>query len=110
PSAPVKGQTEQILRKIDGILAHYGSHKSKLLSATVYLANMGSYDDMNAAWDAWVEKGQAPARATVETKLARPQYLVEIAAVAAACRGDREASGPSGKSWRGTGPGGCRCR
>jgi enamine deaminase RidA (YjgF/YER057c/UK114 family) len=84
PAAPVKGQTEQILKKIDAVLAHFGSHKSKLLSATVYLANMGSYDDMNAAWDAWVEKGQAPARATVETKLARPQYLVEIAAIAAA--------------------------
>jgi enamine deaminase RidA (YjgF/YER057c/UK114 family) len=84
PSAGAKGQTEQILRKIDAVLAHFGSHKSKLLSATVYVGSMGSYDEMNAAWDAWVEKGQAPARATVETRLARPQYLVEIAAIAAA--------------------------
>ena len=84
PSAGAKGQTEQILRKIDALLAHFGSNKSKLLSATVYVASMGSYDEMNAAWDAWVDKANAPARATVETRLARPHYLVEIAAIAAA--------------------------
>ena len=83
PSAPVKGQTEQILRKIDGILAHYGSHKSKLLSATIYVANMGLYNDMNAAWDAWIDPANTPARATVEARLATPKYLVEIMAVAA---------------------------
>ena len=79
----VKGQTEQILQKIDRLLAAVGSDKSKLLSATVWLANMGSYDEMNAAWDAWVPSGQAPARATVEARLAAPKYLVEIAVVAA---------------------------
>ena len=64
PSAGVKGQTEQILRKIDDVLAHFGSNKSKLLSATVWIANMGSFDDMNAAWDAWVDPANTPARAT----------------------------------------------
>lgn len=84
PSGGVKGQTEQILRKIDGLLAHFGSHKSKLLSATIWIANMGTFDEMNAAWDAWVEPGHSPARATVESRLARPGYLVEIMVIAAA--------------------------
>ena len=79
----VKGQTEQILKKIDGLLATAGSSKSKLLSATVYLANMATYDEMNAAWDAWVDPSNAPARATVEARLAQPKYLVEISLVAA---------------------------
>jgi len=83
PSAGCKGQTEQILAKIDSTLSTCGSSKAKLLSATVWLANMGTYDEMNAAWDAWVEKGQAPARATVEARLASPKYLVEIAVTAA---------------------------
>ncbi|HYB44487.1 MAG TPA: RidA family protein [Candidatus Methylomirabilis sp.] len=83
PSAGVKGQTEQILKKIDGLLAGAGSGKSKLLSATVWLANMGTYDEMNAAWDAWVDPANTPARATVEARLASPKYLVEIAVVAA---------------------------
>lgn len=81
--ATVKGQTEQILNKIDGLLALAGTSKSKLLSATVYLASMSSYDEMNGAWEAWVDPANTPARATVEAKLASPKYLVEIAAVAA---------------------------
>src|SRR5262249_23870613 len=52
PSADAKGQTQQILKKIDETLAAVGSHKSKILAATVYVANMGVYNDMNAAWDA----------------------------------------------------------
>jgi enamine deaminase RidA (YjgF/YER057c/UK114 family) len=83
PSAGVKGQTEQVLRKIDDLLAKVGSSKSKLLSTTVYLANMALYDEMNAAWDAWVDVQNSPARATVEARLASPRYLVEIMAIAA---------------------------
>ena len=83
PNADVKGQTEQVLKKIDTLLASVGSNKSKLLSATVFLANMGTYNEMNAAWDAWVDPANTPGRATVEAKLASPKYLVEIAASAA---------------------------
>jgi enamine deaminase RidA (YjgF/YER057c/UK114 family) len=49
----------------------------------VYLANMSTFADMNAAWDAWVVPGQTPARATVEARLANPKYLVEIMVIAA---------------------------
>ena len=83
PSADAKGQTQQILKKIDDLLATAGSHKSKLLSATIYLANMGYYADMNAIWDAWVDPKNTPARATVEARLAAPKYLVEIMVIAA---------------------------
>jgi enamine deaminase RidA (YjgF/YER057c/UK114 family) len=38
---------------------------------------------MNAVWDAWVSQGNAPGRATVEAKLAGPQFTVEIAVIAA---------------------------
>jgi len=83
PSADAKGQTEQILKKIDEHLTAVGSHKSRLLSATIYVANMGLYNDMNAAWDAWIDPANTPARATVEARLATPKFLVEIMAVAA---------------------------
>ena len=83
PVADAKGQTEQILRKIDETLAAVGSHKSKLLAATVYVASMALYNDMNAAWDAWVDPANTPARATVEARLASPKYLVEIMCTAA---------------------------
>ena len=78
-TAGVKGQTEQILKKFDELLAAAGSSKAKLLSVTVWLANMGSYDEMNA----WVDPNGKPARATVESRLANPKFLVEIAGIAA---------------------------
>jgi enamine deaminase RidA (YjgF/YER057c/UK114 family) len=82
PSADAKGQTAQILQKIDATLAAVGSDKSEFPSATVY-GHMGVYADMNAAWDAWVDPANTPARATVEARLASPKYLVEIMSIAA---------------------------
>jgi enamine deaminase RidA (YjgF/YER057c/UK114 family) len=81
--ASVKEQTQQILRQIDALLAAAGTDKSKLLSANIWLADMSTFGEMNAAWDAWVAPGNTPARATVEAKLASPDYKVEIAAICA---------------------------
>ncbi len=83
-SGGVGAQTEQVLKKIDAILAEAGTDKSKLLSANIWLPDIGTFAEMNKAWDAWVSAGNTPARATVEAKLAAPQYRVEIAVIAAA--------------------------
>lgn len=83
PKQDVAGQTRQILSAIDALLAESGSEKSKLLSATIYLADIGTFGQMNPVWDAWVAAGHTPARATVEAKLAAPQYKVEIQVIAA---------------------------
>ena len=84
PSADVAGQTRQILDKIDRLLAEAGTDKASILSATIWLADIGTFNEMNAVWDPWVAPGNAPARACVEAKLAAPQYKVEIGIVAAA--------------------------
>jgi enamine deaminase RidA (YjgF/YER057c/UK114 family) len=76
-------QTKEVLAAIDRLLAEAGSDKTRILSATVYLADIGTFAEMNAEWDAWVAAGHAPARATVEAKLAAPAYAVEIACIAA---------------------------
>lgn len=76
-------QTQEILSVIDGHLAKAGTDKSKLLSTNIYITDMKNFAEMNAVWDAWVSPGNTPARATVEAKLAAPQYLVEIMVVAA---------------------------
>jgi enamine deaminase RidA (YjgF/YER057c/UK114 family) len=83
PAGSVRGQTEAILRAIDARLASAGSDKSKLLSASIWLADIGTFEEMNAVWDAWVDPKNPPARATVEARLASPDYLVEIAVIAA---------------------------
>jgi enamine deaminase RidA (YjgF/YER057c/UK114 family) len=82
-STSVKAQTEQVLKQIDELLRAAGSSKSNLLSATIYLASISTFDEMNAVWDAWVDPNNTPARATVEAKLASPKYLVEIMVTAA---------------------------
>jgi enamine deaminase RidA (YjgF/YER057c/UK114 family) len=79
----VKEQTQEILSIIDGLLAEAGTDKTKLLMANIWLTDMSTFQEMNAVWDAWVAQGNTPARATVEAKLAAPQYKVEIAVIAA---------------------------
>jgi enamine deaminase RidA (YjgF/YER057c/UK114 family) len=79
----ITGQTQQVLGKIDKLLAQVGSDKSKLLSAQIFLPDMKDFAAMNAVWEKWVVAGQTPARATVEAKLANPAYKVEIMCLAA---------------------------
>jgi enamine deaminase RidA (YjgF/YER057c/UK114 family) len=76
-------QTRSVLSQIDGYLAGAGTDKDKLLSANIWITDMAKFGEMNAVWDAWVSPGHTPARATVEAKLASPDYLVEIMVVAA---------------------------
>ena len=79
----VQRQTEAILTEIDSLLDGAGTDKSRLLSATIWLANMADFNRMNEVWDAWVIEGNTPARACIESKLAAPQFTVEIAVIAA---------------------------
>src|SRR6266508_2208997 len=74
----VRDQTKEILDKIDGILARVGSDKSKLLTAQIFLADISTWAEMNEVWEAWIDPANPPVRATVEAKLARPEFLVEI--------------------------------
>jgi enamine deaminase RidA (YjgF/YER057c/UK114 family) len=83
PGKSVTEQTRDILSIIDGLLAQAGSDKTKLLSANIWLTDIATFNEMNAVWDAWVAPGNTPARATVEAKLAAPQFNVEIMVVAA---------------------------
>ena len=83
PSADISGQTQQILTQIDSLLAEAGSDKTKVLSATIYLPDIADFAAMNKVWENWVVPGQTPARATVEAKLAAPEYRVEIQVIAA---------------------------
>ncbi len=78
----VTQQTQDIVRQIDGFLAQAGTDKSKLLTATIWITDMATFGEMNAVWDGWVSQGNTPARATVEARLATPDYKVEIMVVA----------------------------
>jgi enamine deaminase RidA (YjgF/YER057c/UK114 family) len=83
PVPSVADQTKQVLAKIDRLLKEAGTDKSHLLSANIWLADISRFEEMNQVWDAWVSPGNTPARATVQSNLARPANLVEIMVVAA---------------------------
>ncbi len=78
----IEGQTRQVLSAIDALLAQADSDKTRILRAQIFLADIADFAGMNRAWDAWVVPGQAPARATVEAKLANPAWKVEIVVTA----------------------------
>ena len=76
-------QTANTLPQIDAVLEKQGSDKSRILDATIFLADKSDFAAMNKAWDAWVVAGHAPVRCTVEATLMNPQYKVEIKIIAA---------------------------
>ncbi|WP_321344326.1 RidA family protein [Breoghania sp.] len=83
PGESVTAQTKAILAGIDKLLAEAGSDKSRLLQTTIWLASMDDFAEMNAVWDAWIDPANPPTRACGESKLATPDYKVEIIVVAA---------------------------
>ncbi len=83
PGQSVTAQTTAILASIDRLLGEAGSDKSKLLQATIWLDSMDDFAEMNAVWDAWVDPANPPTRAAGESRLATPDFKVEIIVVAA---------------------------
>ena len=78
-----EGQTADILRQVDGLLDSAGTSKLHLLSVQIFLADMADFAAMNRAWDAWIDPGHKPARATVQARLADAAWRVEITGIAA---------------------------
>ena len=83
PVPSVARQTKQILGQIDKLLKAAGTSKAKLLTANIWLTDIRSFAEMNEVWDRWVSPGNTPARATVQSALARREALVEIMVTAA---------------------------
>ena len=81
PGKSVTEQTQNILARIDALLAKAGTDKTKILSVNIWLADIGTFAEMNAVWDGWVSLGNTPCRTTIETKLAAPKYAIEISIV-----------------------------
>lgn len=83
PAGDIQSQTRRVLGRIDQLLAEAGTDKSRLLTATIYLRDMAEITGMNEVWEDWIKPEQAPARTTVEARLANPAYRVEITVTAA---------------------------
>jgi 2-iminobutanoate/2-iminopropanoate deaminase len=76
-----KAQTRQVLQNVQAVLAEGGATLADVMKTTVFLADMRHYADMNEVYAEFLGDHK-PARSTVETRLARPEFLVEIEAIA----------------------------
>ena len=74
PGTSVTEQTREVLSKVESLLERVGSSKNHLLSATIWLADMVDFADMNAVWDDGITDFPAPAPATGEAKQATPEH------------------------------------
>ena len=83
PGEDVEAQTRAVLASVDSLLAEAGTDRSRILQATIWLADMADFAVMNEVWEEWIGGANAPARATGEVKLATPDYKVEIIVTAA---------------------------
>ena len=82
-SQDITGQTRQVLAAVDALLARAGTDKSKILRVQIFIKDLADFPALNAVWEAWVPAGHAPPRATVQAKLAKPAYRVEVVVTAA---------------------------
>lgn len=87
-SQDIRGQTQQVLAKIDRLLAEAGTDKSRLLTAQIWVKDIKKdFAGMNEVWDAWTAPGASPTRATAQCEMAAPEILVEIIVSAATGQG-----------------------
>lgn len=82
PAGEVEEQTVRALRNVEAILVAAGSGLERLLSVTVYVADLSLWPRVNAAY-AGVLGSHRPARAVVPVQELHHGYLVEVQAVAA---------------------------
>ncbi len=80
----VADQVDEVLARIDALLAAAGSDRSRLLTAMILLSDMAVMPVLNAAWDQWIAPGCAPTRTSIQAVLASPDYALEIVVTAAA--------------------------
>ena len=81
--ADTAGQADNIFEQLDKLMAYNGTDKSRMLSATVWLADIADYGDFNHAWDSWVVEGSEPARSVVEADLSIPEYRLKVSLIVA---------------------------
>ncbi|HNP63952.1 MAG TPA: RidA family protein [Woeseiaceae bacterium] len=79
----MKGQANEIFKKIDDLLQHVGSRKENLLSVTIYSAAFDQRDAFNDAWSDWLAPSDLPVRAYIGGAELSPGTLVEVTAIAA---------------------------
>jgi enamine deaminase RidA (YjgF/YER057c/UK114 family) len=81
-NATLSNQAEQVFSRIDRILLESGSNRSRIVSATVWLADIDDYAPFNQIWNRWIADGEQPARACIGAAIAAKGAKVEVSVTA----------------------------
>src|SRR5438093_12992488 len=73
----IKAQTQIVLSNIEAKLKKAGCGLKDVVKSTVFLADIRGFEEMNEVYRAAFAP-HFPARSTIEARLARPEFLVEI--------------------------------
>ena len=79
----IEEQTEQVFANLRAILEAAGTSLERVVKTTVYLRNLGDFQEMNEVYRRYVGD-LPPARATIEVSALPAGSLVEIDAIALA--------------------------
>lgn len=85
PGTSAAAQMQEVLDKIDRLLALSGSDRRHILHVQMWLDDIRDFDAVNTVWDAWMPMDHAPARSSGEGRMAKPGMLVELIVTAALC-------------------------
>ncbi|WP_449278810.1 RidA family protein [Leucobacter sp. GX24907] len=77
-------QVEQVFANLDTVLYDAGSSRDRILKITVYLSDLGEFDEYNTAYLRMFDGLTLPPRTTVQVAGFRGQKRIELDAVAAA--------------------------
>ena len=83
PDAPFADQAHEIFARIDALLDKAGTHRGRMIAATIWITDLAHFAAFNDLWICWLNGAPAPARATVRADLVLPGLLLEIQVSAA---------------------------
>lgn len=83
PGTSAEAQMQEVLDKIDRLLAKAGSKRENILHVQMWLDDIRDFDAVNRVWDGWISPEHAPARSSGEGRMAKPGMLVELIVTAA---------------------------
>lgn len=77
----VRAQTRQVLQNVKAVIEEGGTTLADVMKTTVFLLDVNDFAAMNEVYAEFFGDLK-PARSTVQAPLARPEFLVEIEAIA----------------------------
>ncbi len=76
-------ELEQILKNIDGLLQSQSLNRTNILKTSIFLTDLGNFDQVNQAYLTFFDKISYPARSCVEVPALPKGALIEIEVIAA---------------------------